>query len=419
MSAAASSPPIAITGVEVACCLGDDWPVIRAALREGVSGLRPLRELDAATRWPELRAGWIPERGLMLSRQYGPASALAVHLARRAVERRGWSASECAEACLFAGSSRGNLAGWLSPWPGRRQRRVYAASNNLHGEIASAVSVELGVQGGAHLLSNGCSSGLDALGMAWLFLSQGLAARAVVVAVDLPLIEPLLASFDETGLLGGGAAGDPYSPATNGFHPAEAGAAILLEREDMMADDAPRWARVRGYWSASDAFDIVGAPKDGDGMVRCLQRAVSALPGQNIAAICPHANGTAAHAQAEAAALRRVWAAGTEKPALHLLKPLLGHSLGASGAVETALLADAMRQGHLPPNPEGLTPPEGFSLPTEPVPLPHQALVLNLSVAMGGHNAVLALERVSPDRPAAIDRQILAGDVAGGIAEQK
>lgn len=393
MIPATPASSIAITGAEAACCLGNDLQAVRERVMSGEPGLRPLRELDAETRWPELRAGWIPDRELMRSRRYGPASALAVHLARRAVAQRCWTPAQLADACVVAGSSRGNMAGWLAPWPGRKGRKIYAASNNLHGEIASAVSIDLGIHGGAHLLSNGCSSGLDALGLAWMLLRMGRVSRAVVVAVDLPLVEPLLASFDETSLLGGDSLNDPYSPLTTGFAPAEAGAVLLIEREDALGSETPVWARVAGCWSASDAYDIVGAPEDGAGLARCLEKARAELGGRPIAAICPHANGTASHARAEAAALGRAWAASASKPSLHLLKPFTGHSLGASGALEAALLADAMRHGLLPPNPHGLTAPlGGFALPERALPLPPGAIVLNVSVAMGGHNTVVALE---------------------------
>ncbi len=99
-----------------------------------------------------------------------------------------------------------------------------------------------------------------------------------------------------------------------------------------------------------------------------------------------------AHARAEAAALSQFFKAETLKPSLHLLKPHSGHSLGASGALESLLLADFMRQGTLPPNLPGLAAPEsGFALPTSSKAPSERGLVVNVSVAMGGHNAVLAL----------------------------
>lgn len=382
MNFLASGTPIVLSGGEAACCLGDDLAQIRA----GNGGLRPLGELGLPNEFSAQFAGWIQSREKLQNRRYAPASALAVDLAQKAVSQRGWSRAEIESACVFAGSSRGNLAGWLEPWPGRTPRRLYAASNNLHSEIATAVSIELGVRGATQTLASGCSAGLDALGMAALWLRNGLAQRAIVVSVDLPLITPLLRVFRDSGLLSAKSACDPYSPDTDGFHPAEAGVAILLETA---AENTPEWCRVAGYWVSSDAYDSIGTAPDGAGMLRCLQTVRADLRGHEIAALCPHANGTPAQMRAESAAL----AAWSEKPTLHLTKPRCGHSLGASGALETLLLADSMRQGLLPANSPALTAPApGFELPVEPREIQSGHIALNMSVGMGGHNAVLALQ---------------------------
>jgi 3-oxoacyl-[acyl-carrier-protein] synthase II len=341
---------------------------------------------------PKKRGGWIVDRKRMLHQRYGPASALAVDVAKRAVAARGWSRDDLADACVFAGSSRGNAAGWLDPWPGRKRRKIYAASNNLHSEIAAAVSIELGIRGATHLLSNGCASGLDALGMAMLHLRCGLAKRAVVVSVDLPLSPALLTSFAESGLLSANDVNDPYSPKTSGFFPAEAGVAILLEAGTKRPADA--WCELAGYWTTSDAYDPIGAEPKGEGITRCLKAAAKALSPRRIAAICPHGNGTPAQAAAEATALKAVFAETAHKPTLRLLKPFTGHSLGASGALETAILAHSMREGLLPPNLPNLTEPaKGFTVPASASKLAKDEVVLNLSVAMGGHNAVVAMTR--------------------------
>lgn len=381
-------PPqsIFITGAEAACCLGNDLQTMITQMRSGAGGLRPLEAFG----FPDLRGGWIQDRKLMLHQRYGPASALAVHLAKRVVEARGWTSSELADACVFAGSSRGNSAGWIEPWPGRKKRRLYAASNNLHGEIASAVSIELGVRGASQMFSNGCASGLDALGMAALWLRNGLAKRAIVISVDLPLAGPLLVSFRESGLLSKNDVNDPYSPKTTGFMPAEAGAALLLETDP----SADAWCRVAGYWTNSDAYDSIGSPSHGSGIIACLREALKRLDPGIVKGLCPHANGTLSQAKAEATAIEAVFQDQSNQPTLHLLKPWMGHSLGASGAIETAILAGLMREKQMPPNLPGLScPVDGFVLPEQSYSLPIGGVVLKLSVAMGGHNALLALQQ--------------------------
>lgn len=143
----------------------------------------------------------------------------------------------------MAGSSRGNVGELLGEHHGRRRVAKFAASNSMHSEIAAAVSIELGIHGGWQMLSNGCSSGLDALGFAAGLVAAGMAPRAVVVSVDLPLIPALLADFPPPACSTDGV-NDPYSTSTTGFLPAEGGAAILVEP----LGTRPAMALVHGYW---------------------------------------------------------------------------------------------------------------------------------------------------------------------------
>ena len=78
-------------------------------------------------------------------------------------------------------------------------------------------------------------------------------------------------------------------------------------------------------------------------------------------AVCPHATGTAVQAAADPAALARAFPNGG--PSLHLLKPFLGHTIGASGLLESVVLASFLRDRKLPPNRSGLHAPPGFTLP--------------------------------------------------------
>ena len=150
-----------------------------AGVREGRRVLKPLSELwGEGNPWGDVLSGWIPDRELLCSRRNGPASQLALLLARQAVEDAGWGRKELRDAALIVGSSRGNASGWLSPWPGRRPMKILAVPNSLHSELASCVSIELGICGPYHVLASGCAAGLDAVGMAarlsvWICLCAG------------------------------------------------------------------------------------------------------------------------------------------------------------------------------------------------------------------------------------------------------
>lgn len=346
-------------------------------IRSGALPFRSLGDLLGASSPHAGRpAGWIEDRAALTHRKWSPVSMAALHVAREAVADAAWRSDELRDAALVVATSRGNAAGWLGPWPGRRPFKLMAASNTIHSEPATAVSIDCGIAGPNHVVASGCAAGLDAVGVAMMMLRCGLAARALVVAVDLPLVPLLLDNYAASGLLSKNPEPDPYRPGTDGFVPAEGAAAMAISTGP---ESGPRLVH---YGCNSDACDPVGIPKDG-GRTPDLFVAQAVAP----AAICPHATGTAVQAAADPAALDRAFP-GT-KPALHLLKPYVGHTIGASGLLESVILAAFLRGGTLPPNRAGTFAPDGFFLPEQETPA--SGPVSKLSHGMGGHNALLTM----------------------------
>lgn len=376
----AAQPSISITGLGALSALGTDAAAHHRAVMDGVNPFQPLAGLLGPDSPHAHRpAAWIGERGLLLNRKWSPATMAALHVARQAVASAGWTDDDLRGAALVLGTSRGNAAGWLNPWPGRRPFRLMAASNTIHSEPASAITIELGIAGPNHVLASGCSAGLDAAGIAMMLVQSGQADRALAVAVDLPLVPMLLDNYAASGLLAKDCRLDPYHPAASGFIPGEGAAAMAMERRE-----GP-FVKLLHYSCNSDACDPVGIPADGGRTPELLEKALH-LHGAP-AALCPHATGTIVQATAEPAAFRRAYP--EIPPTLHLLKPFTGHTIGASGLLESVILARFLADGKLPPNPAGITPPPGFLLPERA--LDAAGPVHKLSHGMGGHNALLAL----------------------------
>lgn len=303
----------------------------------------------------------------------------ALHVAGAALQQTNWSSKQLQDTALIVGTSRGNAAGWLGPWPGRRPFRLMAASNTIHSEPATAISIEHGILGPNHLVASGCSAGLDALILAKLLINAGSVKRALVVAVDLPLVPILLENYAQSGLLSSQTTLNPFSEESDGFIPAEGAAAIALEKKPSGK------LRFTHGSNNSDGKDPVGIPKDGGRSALLLAHA-SRLTGSPIA-ICPHSTGTRIQARAE----RTIYHNYTQST-FHLLKPYLGHTIGASGLLESAILLTFMQQGTLPPNLPSLTCPSGWKLPVKP-PTP-SGPVFKLAHGMGGHNALTVFELV-------------------------
>jgi len=369
--------PLSITGLGALSALGADVSSHQQAVRERYVPFRRLGDLLGGASPHALQPGaWIEDRSRLINRKWSPATMAALHVAREAITNAGWSADDLRDAALVVGTSRGNAAGWLDPWPGRRRFRLMAASNTIHSEPASAISIEFQITGPNHVLASGCSAGLDAIGLAMMLVRSGAAPRALAVAVDLPLVPMLLEVYASSGILAKELTADPYRPGTSGFIPAEGAAAMAI---DTTCGYQPRLLH---YGCNSDACDPVGIPKNGGRTPELFQTVQ-----ETAVAVCPHATGTAVQAAADPAALTRVFT--NTSPSLHLLKPYLGHTIGASGLLESVILAAFLREGHLPPNLPGLHAPSGFNLPD--MELAASGTVAKLSHGMGGHNALLVL----------------------------
>ena len=387
------SRPVALTAAAARSAIGDDLDTMRAAMLGGRSGLKQLSGFEGLEeQFSAVSGGWLHDRSPLRGRKYGAASNLAVQVAKDAVAAAGWSADQTRDAWVFGGSSRGNFGELLNSRYGRRPLKIYAPSNSLNSEIAAAVSIECGIRAPWQLLSNGCASGLDAVIWAAHTVACGLAPRALVVSVELPLVSSLLKDFQRTGLVNTNGVNDPYSPDTTGFFPAEAAVALTIEPEGS-------GTLLTGGWMNSDAFDPVGLPPDGYGVRELLDLCWDYFQTDDrswLPAICPHASGTKAHGHAEYEAIRAVLQKrGSGQASVHLLKPFTGHSLGANGALDCALLHKFFSAGQLPPNLPGL---HGgcaeIRLPSTAEPVCGRT-VLKLSGGMGGRNSLLAMKSQS------------------------
>ncbi len=376
----ASFSTLSITGLGALSALGTGLSAHHHAVLTGQVPFRKLAELlGNDSPHAQRPAAWIEPRGVLVHRKWSPATMAALHVARQAISQANWTSEDLRDAALVLGTSRGNAAGWLGPWPGRRPFKLMAASNTIHSEPASAITIECGITGPSHVLASGCAAGLDAVGIAMMLVQTGVAPRALAVAVDLPLVPLLLDNYAASGLLARDMDLNPYLPTTSGFIPAEGAAAMAIESRD------GAFPQLVHYATNSDACDPVGIPADGGHTSELLEKAIR-LHGRPTA-ICPHATGTAVQAMADPAAMRKVFPA--DAPSLHLLKPFTGHTIGASGLLESVILARFLEDYKLPPNLQDRYTPSGFYLPE--TSLDTNGLVYKISHGMGGHNSLLVL----------------------------
>jgi len=265
---------------------------------------------------------------------------------------------------------------------------------------SSVIAMRQGFRGPCLTVSTACAAGANAIGEAMRLLREGSADAVVAVGSEAPLTPWIMAAFAAAHALSERsvdptAASRPFDRDRDGFVIAEGAAALVLER---LPDAVARRARVRaellGYARNTDAFHLVAPPPDGRGARDCMRLALedAGLTPTDVAHVNAHGTSTTHNDAAEASAIRAVF--GDAMPPVTSVKGVLGHSIGAAGAVEAVAGVLTLEHGMIPPtaNYETPDPALGLDVVAEPRAL-GDGVVLSNSFAFGGHNAVLVFGR--------------------------
>ena len=172
--------------------------------------------------------------------------------------------------------------------------------------------------------------------------------------------------------------------------PGEAGAAIVLVRDDLVSQPA---ITIRGFGGSNDANHLTGPSRDGSGLAQAIRVALNSakLSPNEIDFIHAHGTGTSYNDAMESLALKTIF--GGTSPPVSASKGMLGHTLGAAGVIETICCALAMEENFLPGTPRLTVAAEGTpkNLVREPRSGVRLKNVLKLNTGFGGMNGALIL----------------------------
>jgi 3-oxoacyl-[acyl-carrier-protein] synthase II len=272
---------------------------------------------------------------------------------------------------------------------------------------AGQVSIELGLRGPVTATCTACAAGTDAIGTAADIIRRG-DARAMLAGGGDTLISPFfVAGFDAMKVLShrnddpAGAA-RPFDEDRDGFLVGEAGAVVVLEPlEDALARGAEIICEVAGYGSSADGHHITDP--DASSQARAVRMALddAGLDGADVDHVNAHGGGSQTGDRSEVQMLKM--ALGEEvaaRVAVSATKAMHGHCMGATGALEAAITALAVKEGVMPPtinlstvDPDcmGVDHVANEARPAE------IRVALSASYGLGGHNAVLALTKHEGD----------------------
>jgi nodulation protein E len=259
----------------------------------------------------------------------------------------------------------------------------------------SHVSMDLGLKGPTYSVATACASGTHAIGQAFHMLRSGQAPVAIAGGADACITVGTLKGWEALRVVSSDTC-RPFSKTRSGLVLGEGAAVVVLEtRERALARGARVYAELLGFGMSADAGDITAA--DPDGAARAMQAALrdARTNAEDIDYVNAHGTATTLNDRMETIALRQTFGSSAERLAISSSKGVLGHSLGAAGAMEFAASALALQTQTIPPTANYEEPDPECDLDFVPNTARSAPLrtVMSSSFAFGGLNAALILGR--------------------------
>ncbi|MFC8130927.1 beta-ketoacyl-[acyl-carrier-protein] synthase family protein [Streptomyces sp. NPDC057302] len=263
---------------------------------------------------------------------------------------------------------------------------------------AGEVLLDLGARGPSLATETACASGASALAVARDLLLSGACDIAVAGGAEAAISPVVTTGFQRMGALSArtddpARASRPFADDRDGFVIAEGAAILVLERtEDARARGTRQYAQLAGVGLSSDAHHPTAPAPGGTVAEVALRGAIggAGLVPADIDHVNAHGTSTPLNDRTEAELIARVLPQG---PTVTSAKGVIGHSLGAAGAIEAALTALTIHHSTVPPIANLTTDNLGFPLDCV-VDRPRQQTVraaASHSFGFGGHNVVLVL----------------------------
>ena len=384
---------VVVTGIGVVSPIGVGKEAFWSACREGKSGVGPIRSFDASGH-PVRIAAEVPDFDVtpfiplsqrksikVMSRamRFGVGAAgLAVQDSGLDLEKENPEAvgvvvgtgivpvdlSELAPAIQKACNEDGTLN------VARLGRQANSALfplwilRHLPNMVAAHISLALNAQGPNSTITTACAAGTQAVGEAFRLIGRGDADIIVAGGADSRQDPLLLLAYTALGALSradrpAAEVSRPFDGQRDGFVLGEgAGILVLEDLDHARARGAEVYAEVVGYGSSFDAHAVTKPDPTARGAARAVEWALreAHLDCHDIDYINAHGTSTRLNDLMETAAVKRVFGEKARKLPMSSIKSMIGHLIGAAGAVEAAALALTLQEGVLPPTINQTTP---------------------------------------------------------------
>ena len=405
---------VVVTGIGLITPVGNDVASTWAALVAGKSGIGPITLFDTSAYECPI-AGEV--RGLdpttivdaKILRRLDRSSVFALAGAHQAVADAGLDMAHenVKRVGIVLGTGMGaahlmvEQQGVLDE-KGPRRVSPFLTSHMLPDTATGLIAIAIGARGPNFGISAACATGGASTGEAAEIIASGRADVMITGGYEAPLTPIYYAGFHAMKALA--VADDPtkavrpFDANRSGFILGEgAGIMVLESLEHAQARGARIYAEWLGAATSNDAYDMVAAAEDGHGVADAMRDAMERanIGPADIDYINAHGTGTALNDRVETAAIRDVFREEADRLMVSSTKAMLGHMMGAAGAVEAAIAVLACHHGVVPPTINYETPDPDCDLDYVPNVARTAAVrrAMSTSVGLGGHNSAIIFGR--------------------------
>jgi len=274
----------------------------------------------------------------------------------------------------------------------------------ISNEAAANVSMLLGLHGLSHTIVTACSSGADAIGHAMYYLRAGLADVVVTGGTEAAITEYGVGGFCALKALSTSfndhptKASRPFDKLRDGFVIGEGAGILILETlSHARKRNAKILVEMAGFSATCDAYHLTAPHPEGLGATHAIRQALdqAGLKPEDIDYVNAHGTSTPTNDPVETRAIKNAFGEHAYKLKVSSTKGIMGHCIGAAGAIETLVCAKAVMDGFYPATANLDEPDDECDL--DYVPNTGQSgdirAAISTSLGFGGHNSVVAVKR--------------------------
>ena len=403
---------VAVTGMGVVSPVGIGVSNMWSSIVAGKSGVGPNTRVDVSD-LPCRVAAQVDDfdgeaaLGSRIARRTDRYVQMAIVAARQAMAGSGLEPDDQLRTQIgcFIGSGIGGISTLSAQYDilaerGPRRVSPFLVPMMIVNLAAGQVAIDLGLNGPNMAHVSACASGAHAIGEAAATIQRGDAVAMLAGGSEAPISRIGLAGFTQGRAMSTGfndrpeAASRPFDAGRDGFVIAEGAGVLVLEDERHARDrGAHIYAYLIGYGASADAFHVTLPPDDGGGAALAMKRALdrAQLNGDGVDYINAHGTSTPAGDSAESRAIRSVFGEQAGRIPVSSSKSMLGHMIGAAGAVEAIISIMTVINDTAPPTINYDEPDPECDLDY----VPNQARAMPVNVALsnsfgfGGQNASL------------------------------